>query len=126
MPPLLLAALLGAVAIAIAKRRPTREAWLHGPVQTPVPPCSRWLLACSAAPASPGCFTVTPEAARVATQLRALDEAHGNTWPLGKTYFYAILSDGGLYRFRVELHGPNEGNPAPHRGVGVTRCANTL
>ena len=29
---------------------------------------------------------------------------------------------GGVWRYQVEIHGANEMNPKPHRGVGVRRC----
>jgi hypothetical protein len=31
--------------------------------------------------------------------------------------------DGTLYKFVVETHGPNDQNPARHKGVGVRVCA---
>ena len=29
---------------------------------------------------------------------------------------------GGVWRYQVEIHGANDMNPKPHRGVGVRRC----
>ncbi len=122
MAPTLLLLGLGGVILAIAtrKRTPSADTWMHGPVQT-TPPCKTWLTACSVGVGGP-CYNVTPAVRAIADQIRAMDEAHGNVWPLGKTYFYEIV-EGGMYRFRVELHGPNTGNPSPHRGVGVTKCS---
>lgn len=102
-------------------RRPGQGPWRLGPTQE-VPPCSRWLPACEGREIAGQCYVLTPAVVAAAKKIRAMDEAAGNVWPLGTTRFYQVI-DGKLYALRVELHGANEHNPEPHRGVGVTACA---
>jgi hypothetical protein len=33
--------------------------------------------------------------------------------------------EGQVWKFVVEMHGPNPQNPRPHKGVGVRLCADT-
>jgi hypothetical protein len=40
--------------------------------------------------------------------------------PMGQELVERIA--GGVWKFRVEIHGANEMNPNQHRGVGVRLC----
>lgn len=57
---------------------------------------------------------IPPDVVKRAVELQALGQ------PLGTEYVEEV--GGQIWKFRREIHGPNEQNPQPHLGVGVRRC----
>jgi hypothetical protein len=98
-PAVPLLAFGGAVLVAAAMRR--------GRSRSPAAQACDWAIPTS----------IPPDVVARANEILASGADYGTT--LDETW------DGRLYRFHVETHGPNAGNPQPHKGVGVHVCVST-
>ena len=132
--PLLLA--LGIVAALIFWEKRAHGGWNPfepglAPARPPgMPPETYW----PAAPPGPGSLAAAPGPATCSSSqwhvpaqqdipkevtARAVEILHSPV-PLGAQTVERVA--GRVWRFQVEIHGANDQNPKPHRGVGVRLC----